>query len=172
MISARLDNRIRKVSEAGRKFICSYEQFEPVAYRKVPGEPWTIGFGNTFYADGRPVKKGDTITIKEAEKLFDLILAKFEQEVDSLLQVNVSQSQFDMLVSFAYNVGSDIDDDTKAEGLGDSTLLKYVNADPNDPRIAIEFQKWNKSGGKVLKGLTRRRIDEGRIYFNLKPLYR
>lgn len=66
-------------------------------------------------------------------------------------------------MSFAYNVGLDIDDDDIAEGLGDSTLLKkhrrgdYAGA-------AAEFAKWNKAKGKVLSGLTRRRAAEAAIY--------
>ena len=70
------------------------------------------------------------------------------------------------MVSFAFNVGSDIDVDNIPEGLGDSTLLRKVNANPNDPSIAREFIKWNKAGGRVLDGLTKRRIQESELYFS------
>jgi lysozyme len=41
-----------------------------------------------------------------------------------------------------------------------------VNANPNDPEIANEFLKWNKAGGKVMPGLTRRREAESKLYFS------
>jgi GH24 family phage-related lysozyme (muramidase) len=63
------------------------------------------------------------------------------------------------LVSFCYNLG--------AGSLKKSTLLKKVNADPNDPSIKLEFLKWNKSGGKVLNGLTLRRNAESELYFKI-----
>jgi lysozyme len=48
--------------------------------------------------------------------------------------------------------------------LKSSTLLKKVNANPNDPTIAAEFLKWNKANGRALKGLTNRRIAEADLY--------
>jgi lysozyme len=61
------------------------------------------------------------------------------------------------LVSFAYNVG--------LGALKSSTLLKRVNANPNDPDIERQFNRWNKGGGRVLKGLTNRRRNEANLYF-------
>jgi lysozyme len=61
-------------------------------------------------------------------------------------------------VSFAFNLGSG--------ALSKSTLLKKVNANPNDASIGAEFLKWNKAGGKVLAGLTRRRKAESELYFS------
>ena len=69
----------------------------------------------------------------------------------------LTQNQFDALVSFCYNVGP--------ANLKASTLLKKVNANPNDETIREELKKWNKGGGKVLKGLTRRREAEANLYF-------
>ena len=65
--------------------------------------------------------------------------------------------QFDALVSFAYNVGT--------ANFAKSTLLKKVNANPNDASIRAEFGKWNKSNGRVLKGLVTRRKEEADLYF-------
>ena len=65
--------------------------------------------------------------------------------------------QFDALVSFAYNVG--------VGNFAKSTLLKKVNANPNDPTIRSEFEKWNKANGRVLKGLVTRRKEEADLYF-------
>ena len=88
-----------------------------------------------------------------------------EEIVNNLLKTTVTQNQFNALVSFAYNVGSDIDADDIPEGLGDSTLLKKVNKNPNDLSIMAEFLKWNKSNGKVSNGLVKRRKLEAKLYF-------
>lgn len=140
-----------------------------VAYLCPVGK-WTIGFGNTFYKDGSSVKKGDKITKEGAEDLIDYVLDKFIKEVKSLVKKPLSDNQFSALVSFAYNIGSDIDDDTIAEGLGDSTLLKKVNINPSDPTIRQEFMKWNKGTingvKKELPGLTKRRVEEANLYFS------
>lgn len=69
----------------------------------------------------------------------------------------LTQNQFDALVSFTFNLG---------EGsLKSSTLLKKVNANPSDTTISSEFLKWNKAGGKVIDGLTKRRQAEAKLYF-------
>jgi lysozyme len=139
---------------------------------------WTIGWGNTYYEDGSPVKEGDVITQQRADKLFEFTLARFADDVDNLLKKRVTDNQFGALVSFAYNVGSDIDADTIPEGLGDSTLLKLVNANPNDPRIfqyklatdgiaatgSCELLKWVNKGSNFEKGLRRRRQAECDLY--------
>lgn len=106
----------------------------------------------------RPISK------KEADEHFEFVLQLFVADVNSLLKVPVRQHQFDALVSFAFNVGSDIDQDSIPEGLGDSTLLRLVNQNPNDPRIVGEFLKWNKAGGRIVRGLVRRRTVEAHYY--------
>jgi lysozyme len=84
-------------------------------------------------------------------------LNKFGKQVDSFTRDDLTQSQFDALTSFCYNLGGG--------NLKSSTLLKKVNLNPNDPTIKAEFLKWNKAGGKVLAGLTRRREAEATLYF-------
>lgn len=153
-----------KPSENCYNTIKAFEGLRLKAYQDDVGV-WTIGWGNTRYEDGRPVKSGDVVTKERAESLFKTIVDRFSVDVDGLVKSSVNQNQFDALVSFAYNVGSDIDADTIAEGLGDSTLLKKVNANPCDPSIRDEFMKWNKAGGKVLAGLTKRRKMEADLYF-------
>jgi len=133
------------ISQQGIDLIKSYEGCKLKAY-KIGTDKVTIGYGNTFYPDGRPVKLGDTITQEQGENMLRIIIKAFQNDVNSLLKTPVKQQQFDALVSFAYNVGSDIDSDSKAEGLGDSTLLKKVNANPNDPTIRNEFMKWISKG--------------------------
>ena len=85
------------------------------------------------------------------------MLVSFEKYVDSYCRDDINQNQFDALVSFAYNLGP--------ANLKSSTLLKKVNANPEDETIAAEFMKWVKAGGKTLKGLVRRREAESQLYF-------
>ena len=126
------------------------------AYQCSAGK-WTIGYGNTFYEDGTSVKSGDKISKERAEILLNLILVTFENDVKKLVKSNINQYQFDALVSFAYNCG--------VGNLKASTLLKKVNINPSDASIKSEFLKWNKAGGKILLGLTKRREAESNLYF-------
>lgn len=127
----------------------------------------TIGWGSTRYPNGVRVSLRDpAITQAKADEMLLWDLHAFEADVNKLTKgVVLTQNMFDALVDFAYNVGSDIDIDTTPEGLGDSTLLKMVLANPNDHKIANEFMKWNKSKGVVLPGLTRRRKADVALYF-------
>jgi lysozyme len=147
-----------KISNAGINLIKHFEACKLNAYL-CPAGVWTIGWGHT----GRDVRKGMVITQAQADKLLAEDLAQFERDVNSLVKVKVTQGQFDALVSFAFNVGSDIDDDDIAEGLGDSTLLRKLNKGDYDGACA-EFAKWNKSKGKVLNGLVRRRSIEAELF--------
>jgi len=156
---------ITKTDNRGKNFIKSFESCSLVPYLCSSGVP-TIGWGNTIYPNGKKVTMRDKPISQEfADSMFLFILSLFEKDVLSLLKQPVTQNQFNGLVSFAYNLGSDIDADDIAEGLGDSTLLKKVNKDPNDITIKDEFLKWNKSNGKVSNGLVRRRKGEGIMYF-------
>jgi lysozyme len=154
-----------KLNAKGRKFLQAREGFSATPYLCSAGKP-TIGFGNTFYPDGRKVTMRDKpITRAYAERIFDAVTAKFEKEVNSLLTTPIGPNQYSAILSFAYNVGTDIDVDKIPEGLGDSTLLKLINANPNDKKIAKEFAKWNKSNGRVINGLISRRQLEAELYF-------
>ena len=144
------------VSDEMTQKIKKFEGYMSKAYADAKGV-WTIGYGNTFYADGTPVKPGDTITKSEAEKLFSEVLNQFATDVADAVRVEINKCQFDALVSFTYNVG--------IGNLKRSTLLKKVNADPEDETIRGEFNKWIKSGGKTLTGLVKRRKEEADYYF-------
>ena len=155
-----------KLDQAGYNLIAKFEGISLKPYLCSAKRP-TIGFGSTFYEDGNAVTMSDApITMAKALTMLKAIADKFAKDVEKLVVPEVNQNQFNALVSFAYNVGSDIDNDLVPEGLGDSTLLKKVNKDPNDPSIRAEFLKWNKAGGKLIKGLTRRRHEEADIYFS------
>lgn len=145
-----------KINNEGEKLIKSFEGLRLNAYLCSAGIP-TVGYGNTFYEDGTPVKIGDKITKERADKLFHLITDQFSNSVRPLIKKNLTENQFSALVSFAYNVG--------INNLRKSTLLKLVNSNPLNPQIANEFMKWNKAGGKPLAGLTRRRVAESELYF-------
>ncbi|HEH9405116.1 lysozyme [Aeromonas salmonicida] len=111
------------------------------------GEPWTIGRGHT----GSEVKPGLVWTQQQADAAFLVDIARFERDVLSLVKVPVNQGQFDALVLFSYNVGS--------KAFESSTLLRKLNAGDYDG-AAVEFRRWNKNDGKVMRGLTRRRAAE------------
>lgn len=157
-----------KPSKKCYELIKQFEGLVLTAYRDKAGI-WTIGYGCTYYEDGSPVKIGDTITKENAIRLLKLIVDSFAHQVARLVTVPLNSNQFDALVSFAYNVGLDIDADNIAEGLGDSTLLKLINKNPADPLIRQEFYKWNKitvNGCKVvLDDLVKRRRMEADLYF-------
>ena len=144
-----------KVTEEGIGLICKFEGFSSKAY-KCPAGVWTIGFGNTYYADGTKVKMGDTIDREGAYQLLKITVERFSNDVKKLLKVTLNENQFSALVSFAYNVG--------VANLKSSTLLRKVNINPSDPTIRNEFNKWVFAGGKKLNGLVRRRQAEGDLY--------
>jgi lysozyme len=148
-----------KVSEKGINLLHQFEGCELEAYL-CPAKIWTIGYGNTFYLDGTPVKEGDVITKEQAEELFKNILVNFENCVlKSLGKTKISQNKFDALVSLAYNIG--------CGNFRKSTVIKRTIANPNDPSIANAFLMWNKIKGKVSRGLTRRREAEAQLFFTV-----
>lgn len=154
-----------RLNEKGYQIIMEFEGLSLKPYLCTSSIP-TIGFGNTYYPNGKKVTMRDKPITKEyAIEIFKFIADLFAKDVNNLLKTTVTQNQFNALVSFAYNVGSDIDADDIPEGLGDSTLLKKVNKNPNDLSIMAEFLKWNKSNGKVSNGLVKRRKLEAKLYF-------
>lgn len=148
--------KITKIGINGLKLIKKFEGCKLKAY-KCPANVWTIGWGSTYYKDGKKVKEGDVITQGEADALLLTTLENYEKAVDSFTRDDINQNQFDALVSFAYNCGT--------HALKNSTLLKKVNANPNDPNIVNEYHKWTRGGGKVLTGLVRRRKEESELHF-------
>ena len=144
-----------ELSQKGKDLIMQFEGLKLTAYQDSVGI-WTIGYGNTFYEDGKPVKKGDIITHNRAIELFNLIVKKFEVGVDELVTSLINQNQFDALVCLAYNIG--------LGNFKSSSLLKMVNKSPNDTTIYLQFLRWNKAKGKVIEGLTRRRMAESNLY--------
>lgn len=145
------------ITQRGIDFIKSWEGFREHAYQDSAGI-WSIGYGTVLYENLKPVKRGDKITQAQATILFAIQLKKYEKAVNDIVTSMIHENQFDALVSFAYNVG--------IASLKRSTLLKKVNANPNDPNISTEFRKWNRAAGKFVQGLSNRRIAESQIYFS------
>ncbi|MGJ3251504.1 MAG: lysozyme [Elainellaceae cyanobacterium] len=133
----------------GLRLIKSFEGLRLEAYLDPVGI-WTIGYGTTS-----GVRPGMEITAAEAEDLLKRDLRRFEAAVSRNVKVPINDDQFSALVSFTYNVG---------EGaLASSTLLKLLNQ--GDIRgAADQFLRWNKAGGRVLAGLTRRRKAERALF--------
>ena len=139
-----------KTSQNGITLIKNFEGLRLTAYKPVITEKyWTIGYGHY----GADVKKGMTITMQKAEEFLIQDLVKFENYVNNLKR-SFNQNEFDALVSFCYNCG---------EG-----NLKLLCKNRTNPQIAQAILLYNKAGGKVLEGLTKRRSAERELF--LKPL--
>lgn len=122
-------------------------------YLDTQGVP-TIAMGNTFYLDGKKVTLQDKpLTLNEAFKLGKVVSDNFGKQVFALLKKEVSQNQFNALVSLAYNIG--------INGFAKSTVLRRVNVNPNDPTIKSAFMMWTKN-----KELIGRRKSEVKQYFS------
>ena len=141
-----------KVSDKGIALIKEFEDCKLTAYKDSVGV-WTIGYGHT-----RSARQGMVITQTQADELLALDVATHATGVYKALQVKLEQHQFDAVVSLAFNVG--------VNAVRNSTLLKMINRG-DDKLAAAQFDRWNKAGGKVLAGLTRRRAAERRMYEGL-----
>jgi len=146
-----------KINNAGIQLIKSFEGCLLNAYLDSVQVP-TIGYGATFYEDGTKVKIGDKVTQERANELLEWHINHFAKPLQKLIKVELNDNQFSALVSFAFNLG--------VGALSKSTLLKKVNANPNDKTIEQEFMKWVSAGGKKLNGLVRRRTAENKLYFS------
>jgi len=146
-----------KLNSEAYKLITKHEGLVLKPYL-CPAKVPTIGYGNTYYEDGKKVTLLDQpITKERAFEMFKEIADRFAKAVSQSVTSDINQNQFNALVSFAYNVG--------VANFKKSTLLKLVNANPNDPNIKNEFMKWKKANGVVLNGLIKRRNDESNYYF-------
>ncbi|UJA61010.1 lysozyme [Enterobacter hormaechei] len=145
-----------QTSEKGIALIKQFEGCKLTAYQDSVGV-WTIGYGWTQPVDGKPIRAGMTIKQETAERLLKTGLLSYESDVSRLVKVGLTQGQFDALVSFTYNLG--------ARSLSTSTLLRKLNAG-DYAGAADEFLRWNKAGGKVLNGLTRRREAERALFLS------
>lgn len=133
------------ISADGLAILRYFESCRLEAYWDADGKVWTIGWGDT----GPDVVKGLRITQAEADQRLQRRLAhEFVPGVLNALTRPATQAQLDAMVDLAYNIG--------VEAFQDSTLVRLFNAG-DQPGAAEQFLRWNKSGGKVLLGLRRRR---------------
>lgn len=156
---------VTRTSKAGIDLIHMFEGYA----RKLPngsaqaypdpgtgGKPWTIGWGSTSDENGKPINPGDVWTRERADARFVKHLAQFEAGVrEGLRGSPVTQAQFDAMVSLSYNIGT-------GAFLG-STLLRLHRAG-DYAGAQKQFARWNRAGGRVMAGLTRRRAAEARMY--------
>ena len=158
-----------RVGDAGKQLIKVFEGVHRRPYL-CPALLWTIGVGRVLYPEQNKLKMGERKAYplkpehdkewsdEAIDLLFDADLLRFESGVLRLCPDSVaSQSQFDALVAFAFNCG--------LGALQASTLRRLYNAGDIEG-AAAEFPKWNKGGGKVLPGLTRRRLAEQALFLS------
>ena len=149
-----------RTSENGIELVKAFEGLHKVksdgtvrSYR-CPAGRWTIGYGHTH-----GVRSGETITPEEAEDLLRKDLQDCEAVVERLVKVDLTQNQFDALVSFVFNLGQG--------NFSSSTLLRKLNRGEYES-AAEEFIRWNKARVdgelKALPGLTRRRTAEAALF--------
>lgn len=142
------------ISQNGIDVMHFFESCKLAAYPdpgSKDGNPWTIGWGHT----GKDIVKGVVWTQEMADEMFIKDIHYFERGVLSIVKVPLAQGHFDALVCFAYNVGLD--------NFRRSTLLKKLNV-ADYTGASLEFSKWNKNDGKVMRGLVRRRAAEEGLY--------
>ena len=142
------DNEM-ETSQNGIDLIKEFEGCRLVAYQDSVGI-WTIGYGHT-----KDVWEERLIIKKTAEALLNQDLKEFEDYVEAIVEVPLTQNQFDALVAWTFNLGPG--------NLLKSTMLRKLNQGDYDA-VPDEMQRWNKAGGEVLNGLVRRRSAEAKLF--------
>lgn len=143
-----------KISPTGIKLICDFEGLRLTSYPDpgTGGEPWTVGFGHTSL-----VKPGMKITKAQAEEFLRQDVAEFESAIAHLIKVPLNQNQIDACLSLIFNIG--------IGAFTSSTLLKKLNS-KDYKGASIQFLRWNKAGGKIMPGLSRRREAEKSLFIS------
>lgn len=144
------------ISKRGIELVKRFEGLELKAYQDSVGV-WTIGYGWTQPVDGKKIGPCMVIDQATADRLLKCGVVQYEQGVNQLVKVNITQGQFDALVSFAYNLG--------LRSLSTSTLLRKLNAGDKQG-AAAEFGKWVNAGGVKLNGLVTRRAAERELFLS------
>jgi len=137
------------ISKKGIELLTYFEGLKLEAYQDSVGV-WTIGYGHT-----KNVAEMDKITKSQAEDMLKTELIEYQGYITNLVKVKLTQGQFDSLVCWVYNLGP--------TNLSNSTLLKLLNQGDKF-LIPEQIRRWNKAGGRVLKGLVRRREAEALMF--------
>ena len=152
-----------KTSENGLKLIQEFEQFVNAPYLDS-ARVWTIGYGSTYYPNGKPVTGRDKpITREYAETIQRHVIATdFEPVINELLAKEIAsgfitQNMYDAIVSLAYNIG--------INGFKKSSVLRLLKQGDKQ-NAADAFLLWNMAGGKVLRGLVKRRERERKLFLS------
>jgi lysozyme len=138
-----------KISKNGLDLIKHFEGCELEAY-KCPAGVWTIGYGHI-----KTAVEGMTITQHQADEMLIEEMNEYEGYINNSVRVDLTQNQFDAMVSWVYNLGNG--------NLNASTLLKVLNSG-DYAGVPEQLLRWNKAGGRVLEGLTRRRQAEADLF--------
>lgn len=140
-----------KISNTGLSLIKEFEGCCLEAYRCSAGV-WTVGYGHT----GSEVSAGLKISQAQADEWLLVDCSRVLEMLRKEVRVSLSQNQLDALVSLGFNIGTD--------ALRRSTLMILINRDPDARGIPDEFDRWVYAGGKMLRGLVRRRKAERMLY--------
>lgn len=143
------------INKAGLALIKEFEGFRAKAYLDPVGI-LTIGYGTTSAAGvGITVKPGMRISEAQAEMYLSAAINKFASQIDPLIKVPINENERAAFLSLAYNIGPG--------AFGKSSALRKFNE--GDKRGAADaILLWNKAGGRVLAGLTRRREAERALF--------
>ena len=145
----------QRTSAKGRKFLIGLEvpdgKPDLVAFMPTKNDRPTIGYGTTFKPDGTPIKMGDKITVDTAEQYFAHDLQKFEDYINEVVTIDLTQNQFDALVALVYNIGM--------TAFRQGTIDDKLNARNFEAALAT-WAQYNKQAGKVLEGLKNRRAKD------------
>jgi lysozyme len=145
----------KHINASGLHIIKQFEGWSATPYR-CPANIPTQGWGFTRLLNGSKVKMDSpALSKEEAEVILKHELNHFERGVRRLVNVKLNHNQFSSLVSFSFNLG--------LGNLQNSTLRMKLNRDDYDG-AADEFPKWRKAGGRILKGLVRRRAAERSLF--------
>jgi lysozyme len=144
----------------GRKKLTGWEGFEPRIYRDAAGK-LTIGVGHLLtpselssgkiWIQGEPVRYAAGLSESQVLDLLGQDLKRFEDTVNDAVQAELSQNQFDALVSFCFNVGD--------SAFRNSTLLRLLNQGDYEA-VPAQMRRWVHCNGEVVQGLVKRRKHE------------
>ena len=152
-----------KISEKGLKLIQEFESFEAKPYLDS-ARVWTIGYGSTYYPNGKPVTGRDKPITKEYAETIqkNVIENDFEPVINELLKNEIekgfiTQNMFDALLSLTYNIG--------VSGFKRSSVLRLLKQG-DKLNASNAFLLWKMAGGKVLNGLIKRREKERKLFLS------
>ena len=145
------------VNEAGLDIIKSFEGWSASVYR-CPAGRYTVGWGSTWDHKGNPITaKQHDITEDYGTTLLKRELRHVESAIRKLIKADLNENMFSAIASWTYNVGTG--------AMQRSTLRMKLNRGLHE-EAADEFPKWRRAGGKILKGLVRRRIAERELFLS------